>query len=273
MVDLSNGKLGFIGAGNMAGAIINGVVKTGLLAPKQIGICDIDPEKTEPYRQHGHTVYSGISELVRDCSRIVLSVKPQNFTQVLPQVAEAMTPDKLLISIAAGITGKAIQEAVGFACKVVLVMPNTPLLLGQGASALARVEPTTEEEFAQVRALFDAAGVTGEVAPDRMNQVIPVNGSSPAFLYAFAKVIVDCAEQNGIDSQTAMELFCQTMMGSAHMLLESGKTPRELIDMVCSPGGTTLAAMRALEDGGFSKSLKAAVEACIQRAEELSATE
>lgn len=261
--------IGFIGAGNMAGAIIGGVVRQGLLAPPQIGVYDISPEKCGQYSGEGFVVFAGIAELVAACNTIVLSVKPQNFTEVLAQVKQAMTADKLLISIAAGITADRIKHAVGFDCKLVLVMPNTPLLLGCGASALSRVEPTTPEEFAFAEKIFSAAGVAAQIDPARMSEIIPVNGSSPAFIYLFAKTIVDSAEQAGIGRDIANRLFCQTLIGSARMMTESGKTHQELIDMVCSPGGTTLAAMRALEEYGFTQAIQAAFAACVQRAKEL----
>lgn len=262
--------LGFIGAGNMAGAMIDGILSKALLQPEEVAVCEMDPAKAEAFGSQGCKLFSAIQELVTACDTIVLAVKPQSFPQVLPEVAKTMTADKVLVSIAAGISAEMIKKAVGFDCKVILVMPNTPLMLGQGATALARVAPTTEEEFRRVRALFDAVGTTGEVPSGKMREVIPVNGSSPAFVYLFARTIVECAENHGLDGETAMALFCQTLIGSAHMLLESGQTPMELIRAVCSPGGTTLAAMRTLEDQGFTSALTKAFEACVQRAEELS---
>lgn len=261
--------LGFIGAGNMAGAMINGILGKEILPPSDIAVCETDPAKAEAFGSRGCALYAAIPELVAACGTIVLAVKPQSFPQVLPEVARAMAADKVLVSIAAGISAEMIKKEMGFDCKVILVMPNTPLMLGEGATALARVEPTTEAEFARVRVLFNAVGITGEVPPGKMREVIPVNGSSPAFIYLFAKTIVECAGNYGLDRETAMGLFCQTLIGSAKMLTESGQTPAELIRAVCSPGGTTLAAMRALEDGGFANAIVRAFDACVTRAEEL----
>lgn len=263
-------RIGFIGTGNMAGAIIRGVLREGTMRPEEIGVYDIDRDRLAAYGAAGHPVYDGIAALVRDCEMVVLSVKPQNFDAVLPEVAAGMRPGTVLVSIAAGISAQRIQSAAGFACKVVLVMPNTPLLVGHGATALARVEPTTGEEFERVRALFSCAGTALEISPDKMCEVIPVNGSSPAFVYAMAGEIAEGAARHGIPPDTAMRLFAQTLIGSAHMLLESGKTASELIDMVSSPGGTTVAAMKALRDGGFSGAIRDAFDACIARAHELS---
>ena len=262
-------KLGFIGAGNMAGGVISGIINTGSLKPADIAINDVLPEKRADYSAKGFVVYDDIGNLTNACDTIFLAVKPQNFAQVLAEIAPHMAPDKVLVSIGAGITAQSIKAAVGFDCKVVLAMPNMPLLLGYGAVAVARVEPTTEAEFAAVRALFDGAGITGEIAPDQMNQIIPVNGSGPAFVYQFARVMARCAEDNGIDGDVAMKLFCQTLIGSAHMLMESGLTASELIKEVSSPGGTTVAGMRALEEFGFNTAIEKAVEACANRAAEL----
>lgn len=262
-------KIGFIGAGNMAGAIIGGVTAKGLYTSGQIGIYDISPETRQRYADAGHVVFEEVEALVAACDMVVLSVKPQVFPAVLPQVKKAMTPQKVLVSIAAGITAEIIQGAVGFPCKLVLVMPNTPLLVGKGAAALSRVEPTTSAEFEAVRALFTSAGITEEVDAARMDAVMPVHGSSPAFLYLFAKTMVECAEEAGVDPAAATRLFCQTMVGAAEMMTQSGKPFQELIDMVCSPGGATLAALAAMEENGFARSIREGYAACVRRAEEL----
>ena len=262
-------KLGFIGAGHMAGGIISGIIGKGLMAPGDVAVSDILPEKREEYRTRGFVVHENAAALARACDTVFLAVRPQSFPQMLAEIAPEVTPDKILVSIGAGITAPSIKEAIGFDCKIVLAMPNMPLLLGYGAVAVARVEPTTPAEFAAVRELFDAAGITGEIAPDKMNEVIPVNGSGPAFVYQFARVMARCADNNGIDEETAMKLFCQTLIGSAHMLMESGKTASELIKDICVPGGTTLAGMREMEEHGFNTAVEKAVEACIKRAQEL----
>ncbi|MDR2931650.1 MAG: pyrroline-5-carboxylate reductase [Oscillospiraceae bacterium] len=263
-------KLGFIGAGNMAGAIIGGVLKKGLMPASQIGIYDVDAAKGTRYQAGGHPVFQDAASLAATCGIIILAVKPQNFSEALSEIAPAVTKETLLVSIAAGITAQSIKKAIGFDCKVVLVMPNTPMLLGAGASALSRVEPTTPEEFERVMDIFAAGGVAREIDASKMCEVIPVNGSSPAFIYRMAGDIAESAARYGIDADAAMALFCQTLVGSAKMLMESGKSPEELITMVCSPGGTTLAAMEAMGEAGFSEAVAAAFDACVKRAKELS---
>jgi pyrroline-5-carboxylate reductase len=263
-------KIGFIGAGNMAGAIIGGIVRKGLYAPAEIALFDVSAEKRAQYTANGHPFYDSAEALTAACEMIVLSVKPQVFPAILPALKSAMTPDKLLVSIMAGVTAEKIQSGVGFPCKLVLVMPNTPLMLGEGAAALARIEPAKREDFERVRALFSAAGIAEEVTPAQMSATIPIHGSSPAFLYLFAKTVVAEAAKAGIDPDAANRLFCQTLIGSARMMTESGMSHDELIAMVCSPGGTTLAALDAMENAGYSASIVAGVEACVKRAEELS---
>lgn len=263
-------KIGFIGAGNMASAIIGGITGSKLMNPYEIGVYDIEDAKLGAFRNRGFVTFLSVKELVAACDAILLAVKPQNFADVLPQVGESITSEKLLISIAAGITADAIKNGVGFDCKLVLAMPNTPLLLGAGATALSAVAPATAEDFNFAKSIFESAGVAAEIAPDKMKEVIPVNGSSPAFFYYFAKILIEKAGESGIDSDTAKRLIAQTMIGSAKMLTNSGRTPQELIEMVCSPGGATLAGMRALDEGGFAAAVAAASDACVKRAYELS---
>lgn len=262
-------KIGFIGAGNMAGAIISSLLGRELLPAGKIGIYDVDPEKRKRYAAEGHPVYDDAQQLVEDCPTVVLAVKPQVFPQVLPRVKGAMTPDKLVVSIAAGIGAGYIQNALGFPCKLILVMPNTPLLVGEGATAMSRVEPATAGEFEEWKGVFATAGIVEEIPPDKMNAVMAVHSNTPAFLYLLAKTVAACAERSGIDFDAANRLFCQTMVGSARMMTRTGKTHQELIDMVCSPGGTTLAGLAELEKQGFVQAVEQAFDACVRRAEEL----
>lgn len=265
-----NARLGFIGAGNMAGAIIEGVTGAKLMAPEEIGVFDIDGEKLKSYEGRGFKTFCGIKELVAACDAVLIAVKPQSFLEVLPQIKAGMSPEKLLISIAAGITSEAIKSGLGFDCKLILAMPNTPLMLGCGATALSVQPPADDSDYKFAESIFASAGIAVKIPADKMKEIIPVNGSSPAFFYYLVKLIADEAEKAGIPAEAAYPLVCQTMLGSARMLLESGKTPQQLIDMVCSPGGTTLAGMKALDDNGFGRAVEAASKACVNRAYELS---
>ena len=260
---------GFIGAGNMAGAIIGGILAKTLAPASQIGVYDIDTQKVDVLAGRGCRAFESIPALCAQSQFVFLAVKPQQFGAVLPLVGNALRPDTVLVSIAAGITVQTIQAGVGADCKVILAMPNTPLLLGQGACALCRVDPATQQELEQVKALFAAAGIAEEIPADKMNEIIPVNGSSPAFVYLFAKTLADCAEEAGLPREQAHRLICQALIGSAYMLRDTGKTPDELIAMVCSPGGTTLAALEAMESSGFAQAIQSGFSACVKRAAEL----
>ena len=262
-------KIGFIGAGNMAQAIIHGMLKSGKYLPEQINLYDVDQKKCEKLAEQGMQAAGSSQEVVKQSDIIFLAVKPQNYSEVLQGVRECVTQEKLFVSIAAGISISYIIRELGVNCPVIRVMPNTPLLIGKGATALCRADHVSEEQFQCVKEIFEASGETAVLTEDKMNAVIAVNGSSPAYVYLFAKAIIDYAVSQGIDSQSALQLTCKTLEGSAGMLQESGYTPDELIKMVSSPGGTTLKALEALEEKGFYQALLEAMDRCTQRAEEL----
>lgn len=259
--------LGFIGAGKMANAILHGVLNQGLLAPQQIGVQDILPQALEPCQRQGIETTQVVEELVGSCDYLLFAVKPQVIDSVLDQVAGCLRPEQVVISIVAG-RGAAYYHSRLGQCKLVLAMPNTPLMLGYGATALARVK-ASDEEFAFVRRLFGGAGVVEEIPAAQMNEIIPIHSSSPAFFYQFAKVLVEEGERMGLDPQQCNRLLAQTLIGVAHMLTDTGKTHQELIDMVCSPGGTTLAALSAMEAHEYSTAIAQGVQACVRRAREL----
>lgn len=262
-------NLGFIGTGNMGSAIIKGVLGTNNPNIK-IYAYDKDTVKLNALTESGVTACFSEKEIVEKCKYVVLAVKPQMIDTVLETVAPAVTKDTVIISIAAGIPETYVKSMTIPEAKVILVMPNTPLLLGEGASALSKAEPTTDEEFDFVKKIFDSCGKTAVISTDKMKEIIAVNGSSPAFIYLFAKAFVDYAGSVGIDEKTAKELFAQSLVGSAKMITDSGYTIDELIKMVSSPGGTTLAGLQELYDGKMTETVIKACESCTRRAYELS---
>ncbi|WP_242844317.1 pyrroline-5-carboxylate reductase [Candidatus Soleaferrea massiliensis] len=262
-------KTGFIGAGNMASAIINGILSNGILEPSEIAVTDIDSAKVEKLSQKGVVGMPHASEVVRQAKYIFLAVKPQHIESVLEGICGDVRDENVFISIAAGISGGFIKEKLQKDVRLVLAMPNTPLLLGCGATAVCRIDPTGEDEFRFVQDIFSSAGMAKVISSDKMNEIIPVNGSSPAFIYQFTKCFVEEAVQNGIDRSSALELFCQSLIGSAKMMTESGYDLDELIKMVSSPGGTTIAGLKALREHGFEDAVCAASRDCIKRAYEL----
>ena len=266
---MGGGQIGFIGAGNMAAAIIGGVRRSGLYQPGGIMVYDVNQQRMAEMAAQGYVCASSAAALAQDCPMVFFAVKPQNFEEVLLQIPPAVGEDTLFVTIAAGISTNYIRQRVNPSCRVVRAMPNTPLLLGAGATALCRTQNVPDEAFDQVKRIFQASGVVEIMEESQMNQVVSVNGSSPAYVYLFAKALVDGAKAYGIDGAAALRLVAQTLAGSAKMLLESGKTPEELIQMVSSPGGTTLAALDVLEQADFTGILRRAMEQCTRRAMEL----
>ena len=262
--------VGFIGAGNMGFAIMKGIAGSSAAKETQLFAFDPNPAQTDRLSALSVTVCKTGLEVMQNCKYVFLAVKPQMFDEVLSQIADGVTKDTVLVSIAAGITAEYIRSKTIPEAKVILVMPNTPLLLGAGASALAQCAPTTDEEFSTVRSYFDACGVTSALAEDKMKEIIAINGSSPAFIYLFAKAFVDYAEKEGISKETALPLFAQSLIGSAKMLTDSGYSIEELIKMVSSPGGTTLAGLDELYKGNLEQTVDNACTACTKRAYELS---
>ncbi|MGN0592235.1 MAG: pyrroline-5-carboxylate reductase [Ruminococcus sp.] len=263
-------KIGFIGAGNMGTAILKGIAGSPMAQKTQLYVYDCLLEKAQQLKEYGVQVCTSAAEVAKTCKFVFLAIKPQQFGSLLPELRPVITEDTVIVSIAAGITAEYIRSETIPNAKVVLVMPNTPLLLGVGATALACCPPATEEEFSVVRQIFDACGVTAVVKPNQMKEIIAINGSSPAFIYLFAKGFMDYAKQVGISESVALPLFAQSLTGAAKMLTDSGMTMEELIRMVSSPGGTTLAGLDALYEGKLTEIVGDACNRCTKRAYELS---
>ena len=262
-------RIGFIGGGNMATAIIQGIILTQFVPKENLYVFDVSEERCKYFQEQGITIAKNSVDLADHCDYIFLAVKPQVIESVLTELKGHIDDHHVVISIAAGISDTYIKATLDFDCKVVLVMPNTPLLIGCGASALAKIPPVTDTEFQLVFDIFSSVGKAVVIPKEKMNEIIPVNGSSPAFIYLLAKIVADYADSLGIDRETANTLFCQTLIGSAQMMLQSGKSQDELIRMVCSPGGTTLKLVDTLYEKDWKGILEEAMKRCIDRAYEL----
>lgn len=260
-------KLGFIGAGNMGGAIIKGINRK--LGNTAVFAYDSDPEKLKNLNLYGATAASSVTEIAKKCDYVLLAVKPQQLDGVLAEIKSAANENPVIISICAGISAEYIRARTFAGAKVVLVMPNTPMMLGCGASAMSRDDKVSDEEFEFAKKIISSCGVAEVVPMDKMKEVIAINGSSPAFIYLYAKGFVQFAQKVGIDPDTALRLFSQTLIGSAKMLTESGMELDELIKQVSSPGGTTLAGLQELYNGKLTDTVINACEACTKRAYEL----
>lgn len=263
-------KVGFIGAGNMGTAIMRGIINGELSEKISVYTTDVDREKLKSLKKIGVTPVLDTRTLIQECEYIFLAIKPQMFEEVLTEFGGCFSENNIIISIAAGITGDYIKSRTTSSAKVVLVMPNTPFLLGEGATALAKSDYTTNEEFDFVCDIFKTGGEIAVVSEDKMKEIIAINGSSPAFIYLFAKGFIEYAESVGISEDVSKTLFCQSLIGSAKMITDSGYSIDELIKMVSSPGGTTLKGLDELYKANLTEIVGKCCSACTERAYELS---
>ena len=263
-------RLGFLGAGNMGSAMMRGIAASALAKNGQISeiaAFDTDSTKLTALADAGVKPAESAQSLANSADFLVLAVKPQVLGAVLDGIT--LRREQVIISICAGIPAEFIRSHTIADARVILCMPNTPLMLGLGATALAKCEGITDEEFRLAKEMFATCGIAEEIPENRMREVIAVNSSSPAFLYLFAKGFLDFAASVGMDEGASLRLFAQAMIGSAHMLTDSGKTVEELIRMVSSPGGTTLAGLDGLYEGRLTETVRDCCERCTDRAYEL----
>ncbi len=265
-----NGKFAFLGTGNMAGAIIRSM--NGDYTPDRIVLFDKDSSKYDAYRQEAYILCSSASEAVELADYIFLSVKPQNFTELLSEIRKSgiSLENKTFISIAAGITTNFICEKLNEEVPVIRTMPNTPLLVGKGVTALSKNQYVNEKVFKNVCALFANSGTSFTLPEEKMNDIIAVTSSSPAYVFLFIKSMYDTALEMGFENKDLLEIICKMVIGSTELMLKTGKTPDELITMVKSPKGTTEQALNVFSENNFEEIIKNAMIKCSMRAEELS---
>lgn len=264
-------KIGFIGLGNMATAMIGGILRE-----KKVEACDIiGSAKTEATMnsvktRFNITIVGNNREVAEKADILFLAVKPIFFPEVISEIKNAVKEDTLIVSIAAGKTLDYLREAFGRPeCKLIRCMPNTPALVLEGCTGVCAGENVTEEELGQVLSLLRSFG-TASVVPERlMDVVVGVSGSSPAYVFMFIEAMADEAVAAGMPRRQAYEFAAQSVLGSAKMILETGKHPGELKDMVCSPGGTTIQAVKVLEEKGMRAAVMDAMEACIEKSKAL----
>ncbi len=263
-------KIGFIGGGNMASAIIGGNIKAGLFSPSDIYVTDVDEKALKKYENDGINCGTDYSvALLADI--IVLAVKPFILPKVLKAIKdEKNIKDKVFASIAAGVSVAQIKDMLGFDAKVVRIMPNTPALVLEGMCVLTdNYAPANLEEFETVKRVFSAIGKTAVMPESLISAVTSVSGSGPAYVYMMIEAMADAGVRGGLSRSDATLLAAQTVFGSAKMVLETEKHPGELKDMVCSPKGTTIEAVAELEAKGFRSSLISAIEKCREKAENM----
>jgi len=261
-------KIAFIGAGNMASAIVNGIKKANIIPEKDIILYDKNTEQYSKFPS-GCTVACNLKEICASARYIFLSVKPQNIKSILEELKLLDYQNKIFVSICAGITIESMEKHLNGA-KIIRTMPNTPLLIGQGVTALCRNDSVTDKELEFVTSLFASSGYTTELKENEINAITAVTSSSPAYIYYFIKSMLDGAKDLGLDSDDMLEMICKTFIGAANMVLTDQRSVDELIRMVKSPNGTTERALNVLEDRSVAKAIKDAMKACADRADELS---
>jgi pyrroline-5-carboxylate reductase len=263
-------KIAFLGTGNMAEALVKGLLRAGTAAAQEIVCTEPRPERREEIsKRYGVRCIASNGEATEEADIIVLSVKPQTIDVLLDEIAPAIDHHKLVISIAAGVPISAIARKLGAGVRIVRTMPNTPALVGAGATALARGAHATEDDLAQAKALFEAVGTAVVVEEHQLDAVTGLSGSGPAYVFLAIEALADGGVKVGLARTVAMQLAAQTVMGAAKLVLESGEHPGRLKDQVTSPGGTAIAGVHALELGGLRAALMAAVEAATDRSQEL----
>ena len=256
-------KLGFIGTGNMASAIMGGIIKNQIIPAEEIIGADLfAPGRERAKAQFGIHVTDSNKEVVEKADVIVLSVKPQFYADVSQEIKDLIRADQIVITIAPGKTLAWLAEQFGKDVKLVRTMPNTPAMVGAGMTAACPNEHMTEEETAYVRTLLESFSRV-EIVPERlMDTVVSVSGSSPAYVFMLIEAMADAAVSGGMPRPQAYQFAAQAVLGSAKMVLETGKHPGELKDMVCSPAGTTIEAVRVLEERGFRSAVFEAMKVC-----------
>lgn len=263
-------RIGFIGLGNMADAMIGGMLKKGIVTPKEL-IGSAKTQKTRELRRekYGMEVSGSNAAVAAAADILFLAVKPVFFSEVIAEIKEALREETVVVSIAAGKTMAWIEEAFGRQVRLVRCMPNTPALVQEGCTAYVRGGMVSDAEMEKVKELLSAFGTVWEVPERMMDAVVGVSGSSPAYVFLFIEAMADAAVLAGMPRSQAYAMAAQSVLGSAKMVLETGMHPAALKDMVCSPGGTTIEAVKALEKGGMRAAVMDAVGACIEKSRSL----
>lgn len=269
-MSLKGKSVGFIGSGNMGEALIKGLIAANAVRPESIWASDVRLERLrELDRQYGVQLAADNVELVRHADVVIMAVKPQIMPAVLKEVAPAMTRRKLMVSLAAGVSTAKIRAALGKDVRLIRVMPNTPALVLEGVTAVARAEGLEPDDLDTAGEIFSAVGRVVVLGEELMDAVTGLSGSGPAYVAVVVESLADGGVKVGLDRITAMTLATQTVLGAAKLLLETGLHPGALKDMVSSPGGTSIAGIAALEEGGIRTTFIKAVERATVRSREL----
>lgn len=263
-------KIGFIGCGNMAKALINGMVSSETVLPQDIIASDAYlPALEKTQKELNINITSDNKEVVKLSKYIVLAVKPQFYAVVIEEIKEFLNKDSVIITLAPGKTISDLEKLFSSETKIIRTMPNTPAMVGAGVTAVCKNNNINDEELNFTCSLFKSCGLVEVITENLINAVISVSGSSPAYAFMMMEAMADGAVMNGLPRDKAYIFAAQALLGSAKMLLETNMHPGTLKDMVCSPGGTTIEAVRTLEKNGFRSAIIEAMDACVVKAQKM----
>ncbi|NLL68336.1 MAG: pyrroline-5-carboxylate reductase [Clostridiaceae bacterium] len=272
-------KVGFIGVGNMGGALVRSIAeynkdasKNNLMDEPQFSLCAFDTNSTllkKLTNELGILEEPSAASLVSNCDIIVLAIKPQYCRPVLEEIKQVLTPDKIIVSIIVGLPIQYFKSVLGSQARVVRTMPNTPALVGEGMTLVSWNDSINNDEKKAIINLFSCSGKVEELEESLMSEVTALTGSSPAYVFILIEAMADAAVKSGIQRSMAYRLAAQAVLGSAKMVLETEKHPAELKDMVCSPAGTTIDAVATLEQEGFRNAIIKAMDECTKKAREI----
>lgn len=259
-------KIGFIGLGNMAGAMIGGILSNGIfMAEDIIGSAKTQVTIDGMSARHGIHVTLDNKEAAK-AEVVVLATKPAYYEEVISEIRDTITKEQIIVTIAPGKTLAWLEEQFGKDVKLVRTMPNTPALVLEGITAICHNEQVTTEEISYISSLFQSFGKAEIIPESMMDVVVSVSGSSPAYVFMFIEAMADAAVADGMPRTQAYQFAAQSVLGSAKMVLDTGMHPGVLKDMVCSPGGTTIEAVRVLEEKGMRSAVIEAMKACTKKA-------
>ncbi|QED47067.1 pyrroline-5-carboxylate reductase [Cytobacillus dafuensis] len=264
-------RIGFIGAGKMAQAIIGGILKSNNVAPEQLMASAVSKETVDHVKKRfAIQVTTENKQVAEQADILFLAIKPDLHFHIIEEIKDWVKPNAIIITIAAGISLQFLEESFARKIKAVRSMPNTPSLIGEGMSAISANDAVTEDELGKIVQIFSCFGKV-EVLNEKLMDAIPaISGSSPAYVYMFIEALADGGVKNGLTRKQAYTLAAQAVLGAAKMVLDTGKHPGELKDEVCTPGGATIEAVAELEKTGFRAAVLSAMESCYQKTKSLS---
>ena len=261
-----NKTIGFIGCGNMAQAMIGGIVKSNLLSSEKVMASNPSNKSLNKVKEEYNILITNDNkEVARFSDIVILAVKPYKYFEIIDEIKSSLKKEAVIVTIAAGITLEPMSKALGAEAKVIRTMPNTPALVMEGMSALCPNRNVTQEELQDVISVFESFGKV-EILEEKLMDIVPaVSGSSPAYVYMFIEALADGAVLQGMPREKAYKMAAQAVLGAAKMVLDTGEHPGKLKDNVCSPGGTTIEAVYTLEKNNFRAAVISAMESCTEK--------